>query len=105
MSTSNFFEIVLIKICKIFFGAVWLATVIHETIVKIFSVILIFVLAITAIFAIDLLPAYWESLVLQAIIIGSSVSFVSILVLRFWKAEKFAAIYSQQFEKCSKTKT
>lgn len=103
MNISNFFEIILIKICKIFFGAVWLAIVIHEMIVRVFSVILVFILAITAVFVIEMLPVYWGSLVLRSIIIGSSVIFVSMLILRLWKAEKFADIYSQQLEKYSKT--
>lgn len=104
MKLLNLFEKVLIAICHIFFAAVGMAILIHEKIVRIFAAVLMFILGIAAFFVIGLLPARWESLVLQTVMIGSSVTFVGMLILRFWKAEKFAKIFDKHLEKYSKNK-
>ena len=102
MNITDLFERAITAVCKIFFGIVWIVTLMHKIIVKIFALILIFMLWMSVIFVIGMLPAFWQSLVLTSAIIGASITFISILILRIWKTEKFFEIYDNYLEKHSR---
>ncbi len=102
MSIYDLFEKILTTMCQIFFGTVWMATLVYAIIVRVFAVVLVFILGTIGYFAIDILPAYWETLVLRSLIIGSSATFISILIMRIWRPERLDAIYGEHLKKCSK---
>lgn len=105
MSISDLFEKILTAMCQIFFGIIWIMTLVHAIIVKVFAVFLIFIFGTIGYFIIDMLPIYWEALVLRSLIIGLSSTFISMLILKIWKPERLSEIYSEHLKKYSKVNT
>lgn len=86
-------EKILIVQWKIFLFIVRAVSFIHEAIMKVLGIVISLLMVLTALWLINLLPLYWQALVLRVIIIGASASFLCTVAIRIWRPEKFFSIF------------
>jgi len=81
--------------CKGFVGMVRILEQIVNFLGEIFKFVLILIGMLALFDWIGGLPIFWQSLVLNVLLFGSMLMFVSIIGLRLWMPEKFFEIFNK----------
>jgi len=85
----------IVTVCVVFANVIRTLSRLIGFSAKIFAFIL-FACFLTAICGlIKNLPIFWQSLVLQIIIIGGALTFICVIALFLWKPKKFAKIFTK----------
>jgi len=91
----NLIENILLLICNTAIFIVKILDRLLDFLARVSKILMIIAIFLIAMWAIDNLPQFWETLVLQILIFGGALTFISFVTLALWKPNRIEKVFSK----------